>query len=382
MLRKALLIACVLGVGLCLAWAQPPEGPPPGPHLFIPLPPDTELPPPPPEGSPEEFLDAAIGAIDSDGDGLLSADEIHAAHEAVHGEKPPEGEEPPPEGEPPPGEPPPEGPPPGEMPPPPMGLIIPLPEDFEPPPPEEGPDVFIEAAFSVVAGEDLELTLEELKAILPPPEEMPPPPEEGKPMKPHLFVPFPEDFEPPPPEEGPDVFIEAAFGAIAGDDLVLTLEELKAALPPPGEMGPPGISEGEEGLEGLPYPPECGDEVRDSELLPQAENVSCDRSESVGNLIFRTVCNTAPYETQAISLPEGRAADCFGIEAIKGHNIVFEIVKESDGTQRFHTAWGKMAFDTLVLVGEPGGTVYLINLLSADEPDARITVKFIDHPTF
>ena len=30
----------------------------------------------------------------------------------------------------------------------------------------------------------------------------------------------------------------------------------------------------------------------------------------------------------------------------------------------------------------PDGAVYRINLLSADEADASITVEFIDHPTF
>ena len=36
----------------------------------------------------------------------------------------------------------------------------------------------------------------------------------------------------------------------------------------------------------------------------------------------------------------------------------------------------------VLLVGEPGDTVYQLKLISADEPDAAITVKFIDHPTF
>jgi len=31
---------------------------------------------------------------------------------------------------------------------------------------------------------------------------------------------------------------------------------------------------------------------------------------------------------------------------------------------------------------EPGDTVYRINLISADEPDASITVEHIDHPQF
>ena len=97
-----------------------------------------------------------------------------------------------------------------------------------------------------------------------------------------------------------------------------------------------------------------------------------------GNLLFRTVCNTDPYNTSAISLPDGRAADCFGLEAIAGNHIVFEIVNEADGAQMFHTSWGKEAFHHLVITEG----VYLIKLISADEPDARITVRFIDHPMF
>ena len=67
-------------------------------------------------------------------------------------------------------------------------------------------------------------------------------------------------------------------------------------------------------------------------------------------------------------MPEGRAADCFRIAAIKGNNITFEIVKESDGSVIFDTSMGKTAIDTLVLIGEPGDTVYRINLTGAARP--------------
>ncbi len=78
----------------------------------------------------------------------------------------------------------------------------------------------------------------------------------------------------------------------------------------------------------------------------------------------------------------GRAANCFAIEAIKGHHIIFEIVEESTGLVVFSTRMGREAFQTLVLTGGPSGTVYRVNLVSADEADARITIRFIDHPTF
>ena len=86
------------------------------------------------------------------------------------------------------------------------------------------------------------------------------------------------------------------------------------------------------------------------------------------------------------SIPDRRnrrsKARLTGLEVIKGHNIVLQIVREADGAMMFDTSWGKEAFKTLVLVGEPGDTVYQLKLISADEPDAAITVKFIDHPTF
>ena len=47
----------------------------------------------------------------------------------------------------------------------------------------------------------------------------------------------------------------------------------------------------------------------------------------------------------------------------------------------YHTSMGKTTYDTLVLTGGPGGTVYRIKLLGADETDARITLEFIDHRT-
>jgi hypothetical protein len=142
------------------------------------------------------------------------------------------------------------------------------------------------------------------------------------------------------------------------------------------------ISEGDEGLESLPHPEECGETLTSSEMGPIAEGVSCGSSDSVGNQLNRTVCNVAPYNSNVISMPEGRAADCFRIAALKGNNITFEIVKESDGSVIFDTSMGTIAFDRLVLIGEPGDTVYRINLTGADEADASVTLEFIDHPMF
>ena len=54
----------------------------------------------------------------------------------------------------------------------------------------------------------------------------------------------------------------------------------------------------------------------------------------------------------------------------------------SEGCVIFDTSMGKTAFDTQVLIGEPGDTVYRINLTGADEADASVTLDFIDHPMF
>ena len=76
-------------------------------------------------------------------------------------------------------------------------------------------------------------------------------------------------------------------------------------------------------------------------MTPQDTNVACSMSESEGNLLHRTVCNMAPYDSQAISVPEGRAVDGFVIAAIKGHNIEFEIIKESEGRRCIIPRWAK-----------------------------------------
>ena len=120
----------------------------------------------------------------------------------------------------------------------------------------------------------------------------------------------------------------------------------------------------------LPVPPECSDELRDSELLPQAEGHPCgDRD---GNLIFRTICNMPEYDMAAISLPASRAAACFGIEALRGE-ISFEIVAE-DGTHIWDTMMGKAAYDALKL---DGAGVWHIKA-TGGSPDGAVTVSFVD----
>jgi hypothetical protein len=63
----------------------PPDGemmgPPPFPHIVIPAPGDFM--PPPPEDGHEAFMHAAFEAIDADGDGKLSKDEVKAAFDSA-----------------------------------------------------------------------------------------------------------------------------------------------------------------------------------------------------------------------------------------------------------------------------------------------------------
>ncbi|MEE3039917.1 MAG: hypothetical protein VX948_03550, partial [Candidatus Latescibacterota bacterium] len=101
-------------------------------------------------------------------------------------------------------------------------------------------------------------------------------------------------------------------------------------------------------------------------------NVPCGDRE--GNLIFRTICNMPGFESQAISLPDGRGAGCFGLEALRGE-IAFEIVAE-DGTVLFNTNMGKEAYMGLRLEG-PG----VFEVRSVDgSPDGGVTIRFTDVP--
>lgn len=122
-------------------------------------------------------------------------------------------------------------------------------------------------------------------------------------------------------------------------------------------------------------PPECSEELRNSELQPQQENVTVDGV--TGNLIFRTVCSNDPYTTNAISLPSGRAASAFDVEAATS-KVAFGIRVEG-GSDVYHSSQGKEALHSLLL--DDSSPVYTIYLdAAASDPGSRITLKFIDHP--
>jgi len=236
---------------------------------------------------------------------------------------------------------------------------------------------------------------------------------EGEPpMHPEIVLGPPEGFEPPEGEEPPpmggdgeSMMVEKFFqfmdangdGAVDFDEFMpwvrashmpppMDGEGMHGMEPPPDGMGPPpdGMGPGPEGMEGglliegegdladLPLAPECSNELRDSEQDPQAENVPCGDRE--GNLIFRTICNMPGFESQAISLPDGRGAGCFGLEALRGE-IAFEIVAE-DGAVLFNTNMGKEAYMGLHLEG-PG----VFEVRSVDgSPDGGVTIRFTDVP--
>jgi hypothetical protein len=228
---------------------------------------------------------------------------------------------------------------------------------------------------------------------MPPEGDMPqlmlaPPPETEK----------PDDVGEPPPEDGPEALVDwltPIFHGMMDTDGSgeLSLEELRAwavhahvppPMPPEGDMPPEGemmgLSKDAPELADLPDAPECDDGLRDSELLPQAENVPCTHSESEGNLLFRTICNMPPYDSVAISLPgdlDNRAADCFSIEALTGF-VVFGIFNEADGALMWDVSMGKEAYQNLVLT--PG--TYQIKMLDGSSADAAVTVSFIGHPMF
>lgn len=179
--------------------------------------------------------------------------------------------------------------------------------------------------------------------MMPPPGEMPPPPLPGDAP--------PSGMMPPPGPMSPGM------------------------MPPPGEMPPPGPPP--MGMMGGMVPPDCSAELVNSELLPQAENVTC--GSTTGNLLFRTVCNMPGFDSQAVSLPDGRDADCFGIESQTSGVVVFTIYPESDPSNLiFDSTRDGLHNIGAVHLGDTG--VYRIDLdEAASDPNAKVTVRFVDH---
>ena len=135
----------------------------------------------------------------------------------------------------------------------------------------------------------------------------------------------------------------------------------------PGPM--PGPMDG-----GMPMPPKCSEEMRQSEQQPQQTNVMASNGKQ-GNLLFRTVCGDMPgYDQVAISLPSGRQALDFGVEAITSGNVVFGIRVEG-GANVYHSSAGKAALQMLNI---SAGTYTVYLDAAASDPGSRVTVRFID----
>lgn len=128
----------------------------------------------------------------------------------------------------------------------------------------------------------------------------------------------------------------------------------------------------------MPLPPECTQALRSSEQRPQAQDAAC--GASAGQLLFRTVCNAPGCDSQAIALPDGRDADCFGIEALTPGSVSFSIYPESDPANALYDSRRDGLRDLARLRLADTG-VYRIDLDEAGSaPDARVTVRYVDHP--
>ena len=202
----------------------------------------------------------------------------------------------------------------------------------------------------------------------------------------------PEGFEPPEdmpplpmddPEAAKEMMLETFFNFMDADGSgAVDLDEFHEWVidfhmpPPPDDMGDDEgmmdgfLHAGEGDLADLNLAPECSDDLRDSEQDPQAEGIPCGDME--GNLIFRTICNMPGYEKVAISLPDGRGAGCFDIEALTGV-IGFEIVN-GDGDLVWEMGMGKESYRDLKLDG-PG--VFEVKS-TGGSPDGALTIKFVD----
>ena len=270
---------------------------------------------------------------------------------------------------------------PGEMPPPegPVVILAP-PDDFQPPglpplppDPEAGKQMMLDIFFDGLAGPDGVIDRGEFQAWvrdfhMP----MGPPPEcdfNGDGIVDEVEAQECGQHMPPPPECD-----------LNGDGMIdeFEAEECAKHMPPPPEcdLNGDGMVDDVEAQEcgdmHMGGPPPCSEELRQAELMPQEEGVPC--RERVGNLIFRTICNTPGYDMEAISLPDGRAASCFDVESMGGE-MEFEIVTEF-GELIWEPGMGWDAFHDLKL--DPG--IYHIRSRGGS-PDGAVTLRFVDVPT-
>ena len=203
---------------------------------------------------------------------------------------------------------------------------------------------------------------------------------------PGLMLPLPDGMVPPPPEDGPETFeafVADVFAAIAGRDGVMALDELLDymrgfAPPPDASQGSIPGSFGAADMGVSPDPPPCTDELVAAEMVPQATDVPCGHSS--GNLVFRTACNADGYNSQTVSLPPGRVAGCFGIEAITGDLVILYIYPEDDpGDVIFDS--DRDGLENIHQVTVAGERVYRVELdMDRSAPNARVTVRLVDHP--
>jgi hypothetical protein len=344
MLKKLLFLSCALilstapvmamshegGCGGCGGDGPEHMGPPPG--LMIPLPPDTEM--PPPEEGPQALVEIAMAELDGDDDDQLSKDEVKAAHEMMEehmggcgeggcggcggcGGEGPDG--------------PPMGPPPFPH------LLIPA--DFTPPPPEDGPGAMMEAAFDAIDGDgDGRLSMDEIKGA----------------------------FEAAMEHHGEHMGGCGEGGCGEGGCGEGGSGE--------GGCGEGGCGEGGCGEGG------CGGEMG---MDPEWEEAECNGA--VGNHVIRELGTEEGTNAVAISLPDGREAGCFTLDVdgadMDDLDFEMQIVEETDPPSdpapvMWHSDDGKEAYEDLVL--EEG--IYHVEILSADGEGLIFTVSFVDYP--
>ncbi len=120
----------------------------------------------------------------------------------------------------------------------------------------------------------------------------------------------------------------------------------------------------------------CDPTLAATELLPYRTNESCGTKK--GNYLQRTVCNSATYSTNAISLPAGRTAGCFRIVALNGKPD-WKIVNASTGALVFDPVMPLTA-PRLGGLTLPAGTYHIVLDKTKSSKDAWITLGFVDYP--